>query len=148
MSIATMTKNELLARAKELGIKGRHDMTVEDLRTAVAQRDAIAQNKPAKKLIKNTNIPWRRKFYFLDVEAYEENREKLKKSASQVQLMLKYMYDYNVTSVNEAAQGKDIASAAIAKGYIKTKIEPHVLFAYYRSTMERYGLVFAGYNID
>lgn len=148
MSITSMTKNELLAIAKNLGIKGRHDLGMEELRAAIVQRQEINQAKPAKRLVKNTNIPWRRKYYYLDLDAYAECKEELNKVASQVQLMLKYMYDANMTSSDDAEQGITIAGAAINNGYVKSKIEPHVLFAYYRKTMEQYGLVFAGYNID
>lgn len=147
MSTTTMTKNELLAVAKTLGIKGRHDLSVEDLRTAVAQKQAIVEAAPTKNLVKNTNIPWRRKFYFLDIDTYIASSEVLKKEASQVQLMLKYMYDAGITSLDDAAQGMTIANEAIAKGYIKTKIEGHVLFAYYVRRMEQYGLTFAGYDV-
>lgn len=142
------TKNELLAIAKELGIKGRHDMTVAELKVAVKQRQMIEETKPAKRLVKNTNIPWRRKYYFLDVERYEANKEELNKVAGQARLILKFMYENDFTGIDAAAQGETIAEAAIAKGYIKTPIEPKALFAYYRRVMEQYGLVFAGYNLD
>ncbi len=152
-----MTKNELLARAKELNIKGRHDMSVADLETAIRQREMIAANVEAAKadaptktrrLVKNTNLPWRRKYYYVDVERYEETAEERKKVASQVQLMLKFMIDREMVDADSAEQGVTIAGQAINTGAVKSKIEPHVLFAYYRKTMEQYGLVFAGYNLD
>lgn len=142
------TKNELLALAKNFGITGRHEMSKEDLETAVRQREMIAATKPQKRLVKNTNVPWRRKYYFVDVEKYTEVQEELKGVASQVQLMLKYMVEHGMTSADMSEQGGTIAGGAINTGYVKSKIEPEVLFAYYRAKMEQYGLVFAGYNLD
>lgn len=144
------TKKELLAQAKELNIVGRHDMSVDQLSEAINLANEVNSEikKPTKNLVKNTNIPWRRKYYFLDLSVYQSKSEEIKKVASQVQLMLKYMAEAGLTSDEDAEQGQTIASDAIAAGYVKTKIEPNVLFAYYRKTMEAYGLVFAGYNLD
>ena len=152
-----MSKNDLLARAKALNIVGHHDMSKEDLETAVRQREMIEANKTAakqdvaeakgKRLVKNTNIPWRRKFYFINVRAYELKAELVKKAPNQVQLMLKSMVEAGTVDAESSQMGTTIASAAIAAG-LKTKIEPHVLFAYYRKDMERLGLEFAGYNMD
>lgn len=152
-----MSKNDLLARAKALNIVGRHDMTKEDLETAVRQREMIEANKTAakqdvaaskgKKLVKNTNLPWKRKFYFLNVRAYELRSEIVKKAPAQVQLILKSMIEAGTTNAESAAMGTEIASYAIIKGGLKTKIEPHVLFAYYRKEMEKLGLEFAGYDM-
>lgn len=142
-----MTKSILLERAKTLGITGRHDMSKEDLETAVRQREMIVATKPKKNLVKRTNIPWRKKFYYLDLDRYSEMSDAVKKSATQVQLILKSMADHKLTDPEASEMGVTICSKAIADG-MKTKIEPHVLFAYYRSTMEDLGLVFAGYNLD
>ncbi len=174
------TKKELLARAKELNITGRHDMNAEQLAEAIHMEETFAPGtshrvadtvspealqelkdevakiidgepkmiKVGKKLVKNTNIPWKRKFYFLNVRAYELRSEQVKKAPSQVQLMLKSMIAAEFTSAEDAQMGTTIASEAIGKGGLKTKIEPHVLFAYYRSKMEKLGLEFAGYDID
>ena len=142
-----MTKTILLERAKALGITGRHDLTKEELETAVRQREMIDATKPKKNLVKRTNIPWRRKFYFLDLDRYNEQSEAVKKSATQVQLILKSMITHGLTSEGSSEMGATICSKAIADG-MQTKIMPNVLFAYYRSEMEHLGLVFAGYNID
>lgn len=151
-----MSKTDLLARAKALNIVGRHEMSKEDLETAVRQREMIEANKQAaksdvaktgKKLVKNTNIPWKRKYYFVDVRKYELNGPSVAKAPSQVQLILKSMIENGMIDVENTAMGVDIVSAAI-RGGLKTKIEPHVLFAYYRKDMEKLGLVFAGYNLD
>jgi len=142
-----MTAKELLARAKDLGISGRHNLNKDELETAVRQREMIAKTKPQRRLVKNTNVPWRRKFYFIDVDRYEEMQEHVKKSPTQVQLILKSMLVEGTASPDTAEQGLTICSSAIKNG-LRTKIEPHVLFAYYRKEMENLGLVFAGYNLD
>ena len=147
-----MSKNDLLARAKSLNIVGRHDMTKEDLETAVRQREMIEAQKETKptKLVKKTNLnlPWQRKYYYLSVRVYELKADLVKKQPAQVQLILKAMVEAGMVDEENAAMGVDIASEAIRNGGLKTKIEPHVLFAYYRAAMERVGLIFAGYNLD
>lgn len=155
-----MSKNDLLARAKSLNIIGRHDMSKEDLEIAVRQREMIASNVEAvkeekaaskgKKLTKTTNLnlPWQKKYYYLNVRAYELRKEIVAKAPAQVQLLLKSMIAEGTVDEENAAMGVDIASAAIQNGGLKTIIEPRVLFAYYREKMEKLGLTFAGYNID
>lgn len=153
-----MSKNDLLARAKALNIVGRHDMTKEDLEIAVRQREMIKANTESvkeektvakgKKYVKNTNLPWKRKYYYLDVRAYELKGPSVAQAPNQVQLLLKSMVAAGFTSPENSAMGTTIASTAIAAGGLKTKIEPHVLFAYYRKDMERLGLIFAGYNMQ
>jgi hypothetical protein len=142
-----MTTKELLARAKDLGITGRHDMTKEDLETAVRQKEMIKQTKPTRNLVKRTNIPWRRKFYFLDMDNYLAREDAVKKAPTQVQLILKSMVARETTSVDNSEMGDMICQNAIADG-LKTKITPRVLYAYYARTLEDLGVVFAGYNLD
>lgn len=113
----------------------------------VTSTEAPVVTSKGKRLVKRTNVPWRRKYYFLDEAKYAETEEVRKTKASQIQLMLKYMAENGLTDVDHANQGDAICSGAIAKGYVKTKINPPVLFAYYRKDMEQLGLVFAGYNI-
>lgn len=109
--------------------------------------DMAAAPAKVKKFTKRTNVPWQRKYYYLDMVKYAETEEIRRKKASQIQLMLKYMAENELTEENKAKQGDAICSGAIEKGYVKTKINPPVLFAYYRKDMEQLGLVFAGYNI-
>lgn len=160
-----MTKLDLLARAKTLGITGRHDMSKADLEVAVAQREMIekvsesakqaaqeikAESKPHRRRGSNLNMPWARKFYYVDVAAYEAARAdgRVAKAPMQVQLMLRFMVERGITARAQAQQGTSIATVAVSTGYVKTVIEPHVLYAYYRSKMEQLGLIFAGYNVD
>ena len=198
-----MTKQDLLARAKALGIKGRHEMpkdilsveisrveaalereasitderrardqvardlgleapgllSDDSLEVAISQRQAakaqtnmvetmVQELKVPRKRGVNLNSPWQRKYYFLDVRQYQQCKSAgdLAKAPMQVQLLLKYMAECSVTSRRTSLQGLDIASRAVAKGFLRTVIEPHVLFAYYRKRMEVYGLTFAGYG--
>lgn len=164
----TITKKQLIKQAKTLGIKGRSEMTVEALSAAIAAATPSPEASPepspeaspepspeptvdeklaAKKVVKRTNMPWRRKFYHLDLAKYGEKAEEVKKSPNQVQLILRYMAENDMTSVESTKTGPDICGAAVASGFIKTKIDPPVLFAYYRKDMEALGLTFDGYNV-
>lgn len=160
-----MTKLDLLARAKALGIKGRHDMSKTDLETAVAQREQIqqvsdeakqaaqeikAETKPARRRGTNLNTPWAPKFYYVDVARYEAAKTEghVAKAPMQVQLMLRFMVDRGIASRGQAQRGSSISTVAVSSGFVKTVIEPHVLFAYYVRRMEALGLVFAGYDLD
>jgi hypothetical protein len=162
-----MTKLDLLARAKALGITGRHDMSKADLEVAVAQREMIQQvsdaaketaaeikaevtGKPVRRRGSNLNTPWARKFYYVSLPAYEaaKTEGRVAKAPMQVQLLLKFMVERGISDARQAQQGVSIATVAVSTGFVKTVIEPHVLFAYYRSKMEQLGLIFAGYNVD
>ena len=107
----------------------------------------VVAKKNGKTLVKRTNVPWRRKYYYLDVAKFEEMSAERKKSANQIQIMLQHMFDKKITDADTSMMGTDICAGAIENG-LKTKINPPVLFAYYRADMERLGLVFAGYNLD
>lgn len=113
----------------------------------VTKTETPVVSTKGKRLVKRTNVPWRRKYYFLDVAKFEENSEAVKKAPNQVQIILRHMFDKKITDVDASLMGTDICSGAIENG-LKTKINPPVLFAYYRADMERLGLVFAGYNMD
>lgn len=82
---------------------------------------------------------WRIKAYFINVKVYEANKAELAKAPNQVQIMVNH---FAATFVGEAhaAQGRVMCQSAIDNGGLKTVIEPHVLFAYYRKTMEQFGL--------
>lgn len=160
-----MTKLDLLARAKSLGIKGRHEMSKADLETAVAQREMISQVSDAAKEAgaelkaavegkvrrkpTNLNTPWQRKYYYVNEAAYEAAKANglVAKAPMQVQLILKFMIKTGIVSYKQSQQGSSIASVAVSTGALVTIIEPHVLFAYYRKKMEILGLTFAGYNV-
>lgn len=156
-------RQTLETRARELGVANPEALDLLDLTTAVYQRAAVAQQtefveqmvdeaKPRRKgggRGSNLNAPWQRKYYYLSVPDYQEAKTdgRLAKSPMQIQLMLKYMLEAGVTSPAKAATGTSVSQQAVAKRYLVTKIEPHVLFAYYRKKMDALGLTFAGYNM-
>jgi hypothetical protein len=91
-----------------------------------------AAEAPAKK-------GWRIKQYYIDLKAYEASKAELSKAPNQVQIMVNHF----ATKFNEpstAAQGRIMCQSSIDEAGLKTVIEPHVLFAYYRKTMEQFGL--------
>lgn len=94
--------------------------------------ETAAAEAPAKK-------GWRIKQYYVDTTVYEASKAELAKAPNQVQIMVNHF----ATKFNEpstAAQGRVMCQSAIDEAGLKTVIEPHVLFAYYRKTMEQFGL--------
>jgi hypothetical protein len=82
---------------------------------------------------------WRIKQYYVDLKAHEAAKDELAKAPNQVKIMMAHFvatYD----EAGKAAQGRVMCQSAIDNAGLKTVIEPHVLFAYYRSTMEKFGL--------
>ncbi len=82
---------------------------------------------------------WRIKAYFINKKAYEASKVELSKAPNQVQIMVNHFATKYVDEAS-AAQGRVMCQSAIDDGGLKTVIEPHVLFAYYRKTMEQFGL--------
>jgi hypothetical protein len=82
---------------------------------------------------------WRIKSYFMDLAKYEAAKVELAKAPNQVQIMVNH-FAATFAGEDKAAQGRVMCQSAIDTGGLKTVIEPHVLFAYYRKTMEAYGL--------
>lgn len=99
-----------------------------------------------KKNVEVVEIPvkkgWRIKSYYIKLDEYESSKEELKKAPNQVQIMVNYFATKYVDE-KSAAQGRIMCQDAIDNGGLKTVIEPHVLFAYYRKKMESYGLKLA-----
>ena len=86
---------------------------------------------------------WRIKQYYVDLKVYEETKAELAKAPNQVQIMVNHF----ATKFNEpstAAQGRVMCQSAIDNAGLRTVIEPHVLFAYYRAKMEQFGLKLRG----
>lgn len=101
--------------------------------------------KTAKK-VNETSAPaaekkkgWRIKQYYVDVASMKSVSEELAKAPNQVRIMMAH-FASKFNDVEKAAQGRVMCQSAIDEGGLKTVIEPHVLFAYYRSTMEKFGL--------
>jgi len=129
-------RQELLATAKSLGLVGYARLKSEEIEKMVKSATTAANRKGNK----SGNVPWRRKNYFLDVDAYTAASEQVSKAPNQVQLILKSMVNHDLTSPLSHASGAQIAKYAIEDG-MATKIEPAVLFAYYRRVFETLGVV-------
>lgn len=86
---------------------------------------------------------WRIKEYYVDKKAYEASAEALSKAPNQVKIMMAH-FASTYTDEGKAAQGRVMCQSAIDNAGLKTVIEPAVLFAYYRKTMEAFGLRLKG----
>lgn len=82
---------------------------------------------------------WRIKEYYVDPKAYSAAKAELAKAPNQVQIMVNHFAE-EFNTPDKAAQGRVMCESAIAKAGLKTVIQPNVLFAYYRKTMEAFGL--------
>lgn len=130
-----MTKKQLIARATELKIVGRWDMTTEQLTNAIAVIELA--NKPKRRKGNGERKPYHFKLYRLSAV---RNTRSLKDEARQVRAMVAAMYKAGTPMI-----GSQIAQLAIDLGFMKTKSDPAVIFAYYRKRLEIYGLEFVGY---
>ncbi len=86
---------------------------------------------------------WRIKQYYIDLKVYEETKAELAKAPNQVQIMVNH-FATKFVDEGSAAQGRVMCQSAIDEAGLKTVIEPHVLFAYYRAKMEQFGLKLRG----
>lgn len=82
---------------------------------------------------------WRIKEYYVDPKSYKAATDELAKAPNQVRIMMAHFAD-KFADAGKAAQGRVLCQSAIDNAGLKTVIEPHVLFAYYRKRMEQYGL--------
>ena len=82
---------------------------------------------------------WRIKQYYINLDVFNASKAELAKAPNQVQIMVNH-FASAFNSAELAGQGKVLCQSAIDNAGLKTVIEPNVLFAYYRSTMEQYGL--------
>lgn len=132
--VRKFTKKELLVQAKTLKIRGRHDMTVEQLRSAVQKTAAGAKTKVVR-LGKNLsgNKPYWGIVYSVDRPIPDSV---LKHEPQQVQLIVRYMQKTGIR-----ARGGDIVASAIKAGAIRTKMkDPRVLFGYYAKRIQALGV--------
>ena len=88
------------------------------------------------------NMPFRRKLYFFDLEqkAKPDYEKAFNAAPMQVRLIMKYMEEEGISTVDDAQIGAEIAGGAINSGKLNSKIDPAALFAYYRRVMETLGL--------
>ena len=151
------TKTELLAIAKTLNIAGRHDMDKVTLEVAVQTEidrlTAIAvaevnkpkthtSAKPARRIGRSSNLPYQPKQYAL--------REiHLEGACKQIRGIMAFMQAHALLEINgRSLSGPSIAQGAVDEGYLVTKSDPAVIFAYYAREMEARGMVFVGYDYD
>lgn len=78
------------------------------------------------------NVPFREKLYTL---VGVPSQEALRAAPGQVEAIIKYMAESKCK-----ARGGEIVQGAIDAGHLKTKIDPPVLFAYYRRLLETMGV--------
>jgi hypothetical protein len=158
-----MTKTELLKLAAAANIVGRHDMTKAQLEAALdfgtevpelaaietAIFDAVTSTEttPAKaprrvRTGNSGNLPYQPKQYAL--------REiNLDKAPKQIRGIFAFMQKHALLEINgRSLSGPAIAQGAVDEGYLVTKSDPAVIFAYYAREMERRGMVFVGYDYD
>jgi len=144
------TKTELLNTAKTLNITGRHDMDKVTLEVAItAETDRLAalmvevHSAPKPRRVgKSGNLPYQPKQYAL-AELHLEG------ACKQVRGLMAFMQAHALLQVNgRSLSGPTIARGAVDEGYIVTKSDPAVIFAYYAREMERRGMVFVGYAYD
>lgn len=162
-----MTKDELIEALAEFvnedddGDEENEDLGIEPADTFInkeqlvaikRRKQSTARRDASGKIVRtgvnlSGNVPFRHKYYALRPEfvkvdkAPADYQEALKAAPMQVQLILKFMRENDYIVGNSAGIGADIAGQAINKGYLKTRIEPANLFAYYRRVMEALGLV-------
>lgn len=170
----TMNRKELVAHAATLGLTEiKSKATKDEILALIAEKSAElpASADDVKKSIRNLrkadpsheksaetnrviragknlsgNVPYARKYYYLNNDVADVILEARKKAPNQVRLMFKYMTTAGIIKEAKAGTGPDIALGAIQSGMLVTKLEPAVLFAYYRRAMETLGLVFAFYG--
>lgn len=116
-------------------------MTKTITKTARAPRvlEDVSKTAPAPAVKKG----WRIKEYYVDLKAYAAAKDELAKAPNQVKIMMAH-FATTYTDEGKAAQGRVMCQSAIDNGGLKTVIEPNVLFAYYRKTMEAFGLRLKG----
>ena len=165
-----MTKKQLLALETAQLIKGRHEMTKDELVARLTAAFQIvdevledpkahisddqlaeigvqivdqAQKKVKAWVNKSGNIPWRKKPYMIDEETFTDRvaTGEVAKAPNQVQLILRGMIEMGFTSPDRARIGKDIIDALKQAGKLNTTIPSASLFAYYRRAMEELGVV-------
>ena len=82
---------------------------------------------------------WRVKKYYLDAKAYAA-AEGVEKLPNQVKILLRH-FSENFNDPKKAAVGRELCQSAIDDGGLQTRIEPHILFAYYIRRMEKFGMM-------
>lgn len=93
------------------------------------------------------NAPFKYKFYALRADLLDHGswskdyREAREAAPKQVKDILLYMEQADVTTTGRASLGREIVEAAVTGGFLTTRIEPKVLFAYYARALQALGVV-------
>lgn len=143
-----VTENEDLDEVNEILANAEDDLPLQDVVKAVKRRKASTKDRDdsGKVIRKGRNLsgnqPFRGKPYFfdLDVKKTPDYDKAFNSAPMQVRLILKYMEEQGITTEDDAMRGGEICGGAINSGTLQSKIDPPVLFAYYRRVMERLGL--------
>lgn len=123
------TKKELLARAKEINLTGRHDMTKDQLEAALNK--ANGKNP-------HGNKPFQYKVYGFSGKINVSG-----KLAPQKQGIL--IAAAELTQRQGGYIGRECVAYAKSKGYIKSGSDDAVLYAYYARELEALGVHFLGF---
>lgn len=125
------TRKELLATAKNLGIKGRYDMKTADLAIRVQQHSASKVIRKGRNL--SGNKPFVPKIYQCGRIVHEDQ---LVNEPKQVQQLVRFIATSGIK-----AQGGDIVKKAVKAGVLKTNVkDPRELFGYYAKRLANYGV--------
>jgi hypothetical protein len=99
------------------------------------------ERKPIMAQKEVTAKPFQGKVYGL-TDKFSPASEDFASAPKQVRGIMRYMHDKKVKG-----RGGDICQAAIKEGYVKSKIDPPVLFAYYARKMESLGMELVEINV-
>lgn len=135
--MTNMTKKELLALAKEAGVKGRHEMSKEQLAEMLDFGADVESAEPA--IVQEAEYegnyvytpPFRGRLYTYAATVQEEY-DSLPPQAKKI-------FDYMKAS-GVVAHGSTVVNNAVAEGYLKTQQDPAVLFAFYARKLEKAGI--------
>lgn len=127
------TKQELLVVARELKIKGRHEMTVLQLEAAVQQTKSF---KAETKFVRKGQNPSGNKPYAGKAYSVQRiNQAAFKEASPQVQAIVTFMCETGIQ-----ARGGDVIKAAVKAGKLKTRCkDPRVLFGYLAKDLQKVG---------
>jgi hypothetical protein len=140
-----MAKNQ-----QDTSVDTNIDLDIDSVETEITPENVVelktrkvsqrARDEEGKVLRKGKNLsgntPYRKKIYALTSSA---PAAAIAAAPAQVQLILKYMAESQIEGT-----GNEIVAGAIEAGMLKTKIDPPVLFAYYRRLLEKLGVEHIG----
>jgi hypothetical protein len=151
-----MSKADLVDALAEFVDEGDEDEG-DEVNVDLASKDQLVdlkRRKPSRRprdgngkvIRKETNLsgnqPFQPKPYALGHFKVDAAYEAAVKAApGQVQLILKAMRKEGIVGEENAMRGGEIVELALAKGYVRTKIDPNALWAYYAVILQALGVV-------